>query len=108
MAIRPNDLRIRLALGFARGPVVIFDPTPIAQHPLRRAVRLDPLRGYRGQGIEHVTQRFTHTLSTVDGADTGQDIRRVGPLTPPSGEPRALATDVQQGLKHALFGCACH
>ena len=92
VAVRPKDVGIRLTLLFFRRQMVIIHPVPIALHPVGRAVRLHPVGGYDGEGIERSAERFPNTLSPVDGTDMRKDMGRVGPLTPPRLEPLALAT----------------
>jgi hypothetical protein len=90
--VRPHDVGIRLTRLFFRRQTVILHPVPVALHPVCRAVCLPPVGGHHSEGIERSTERFTDTLSPVDGTDMRQAMGRVGPLTPSRLEPLALAT----------------
>jgi hypothetical protein len=62
MAVHPKTLRIRVALVFVGGQMVILHPVPIALHPVGRAVLSDPFGDHHSEDIERRAQRFPDTL----------------------------------------------
>jgi hypothetical protein len=53
--------------------------------------------------IERRSERFTDALETVKGADTCQNMRRVGSLPATRFEQAALLEECQQRVQEALF-----
>jgi hypothetical protein len=76
---------------------VVLGAVIIAQHPVGRHMRSDPLRRDDRQRIERMAHGFDHEFEPIELANGAQHMRRVGPL-PPTRFEQALGTQVPENF----------
>src|SRR3954447_19959762 len=84
----------------------VLDPAAIALVPSRGGQGTQPVRSNGRDRIEGRPQRLGDKLQPIEGANSRQHMRGVGPLPPPGLEDAALSGDLEHPLQQALVRAA--
>src|SRR4051794_4595209 len=84
----------------------VLDPAAIALVPSRGGQGTQPVRSNGRRGIEGRPQRLGDKLQPIEGANSRQHMRGVGPLSPPGLEDAELSGDLEHPLQQALLRAA--
>src|SRR4051812_36520222 len=81
----------------------VLDPAAIALVPSRGGQGTQPVRSNSRGRIEGRPQRLGDKLQPIEGANSRQHMRGVGPLSPPGLEDAELSGDLEHPLQQALL-----
>src|SRR4051812_3683780 len=84
----------------------VLDPAAIALVPSRGGQGTQPVRSNGRGRVEGRSQRLGDKLQPIEGANSRQHMRGVGPLPPPGLEDAALSGDLEHPLQQALVRAA--
>src|SRR6266849_5460015 len=102
-AVGSHLVGIRFALLLLFRQTFMLQPLTIALNPLDWHMGAHPIGRYLREYIQDIDHGLSHTQRAVEGADLGQDMGRVGALSPSGFEPPTFAAALQEQIQQTLF-----